>query len=616
MQEMDFSNSSPSTPHFSLTLGATQIADTLTRFRVWAPKAKNLSVQIIQRRGNQETVVQDQPLERDKQGVFSGVVADCATGALYRYQLDGKPGRPDPMSRFQPYGVHGPSQVIDPNRFLWTDQNWQGVKKRDLIIYELHVGSFTEEGTYQAAIAKLDELKQLGITAIELLPIGQTPGRWNWGYDGVNYFAPRNTFGNPDDLKAFIDACHARQISVILDVVYNHVGPEGNYLNEFGYYRSKKHATPWGDALNFDGSGNRMVREFVVSNVLFWIEEYHFDGMRLDAIHYMFDDSEVSIVEEVRARFREYAATIDREIYLIAESNIYDPHLLADEKNYDAIWSDCLMHSIYSHGNPEVRLTDRHYAGTRDLVEALEHAYVFSVPQAMRVGEADRLRHHPNGERDYIESLVMALQTHDSVGNHPHGKRLHQLTCLDFQRAAAPLILLYPSIPMIFMGEEWATDAPFPFFADFEDPGLRQAVDQGRRHEYPYHDWTGTPLPSDPQAFLDSKSKTEHLNVEMHQWYSQLLALRKKGIAAGWLEVKNFTTEHDPDHDLFKLIYNGPAQKVVICSRLAAPDADVVMLRDVTPTESLLDSQQENSGKSSSPFEFVSRHCRIWIESK
>ena len=336
------------------------------------------------------------------------------------------------------------------------------------------------EGTYQAAIAKLDELKQLGITAIELLPIGQSPGRWNWGYDGVNYFAPRNTFGHPDDLKAFIDACHAREIAVILDVVYNHVGPEGNYLNEFGYYRSKKHATPWGDALNFDGSGNPMVREFVISNVLFWIQEYHFDGVRLDAIHFMFDDSETTIIEEVRTRFREYANTLDREIYLIAEANIYDPHLLSDAKNYDAIWSDCLMHSIYSHGNPDVRLTDRHYVAARDLGEALEHAYVFSVPQAIRVTEEDRHRHHPNGDKQYIQSLVMALQTHDSVGNHPHGKRIHHLTCLDFQKAAAPLILLYPSIPMIFMGEEWATDAPFPFFADFEDQGLRQAVDQGR----------------------------------------------------------------------------------------------------------------------------------------
>ena len=210
----------------------------------------------------------------------------------------------------------------------------------------------------------------------------------------------------------------------------------------------------------------------------------------------------------------------------------------------------------------------------------------------------------------------MALQTHDSVGNHPHGKRLHQLTCVDFQRAAAPLILLYPSIPMIFMGEEWATEAPFPFFADFEDPGLRQAVDQGRRHEYPYHDWTGSPLPSDPRAFLDSKSKTEHLNAEMRQWYCQLLALRKQGIAVGWLNVEALTTEHELDHDLFRLVYNSPAQKVVICSRLAAADADEITLHDAAPIELLLDSQQESAGESGSKFEFAPRHCRIWIESK
>lgn len=613
---MDFNSNAPSTAHGSSSLGATPIADDRTEFQVWAPKARKLCVQIIERQGKQETVVREQPLERDEQGVFTGVVDACAPGTLYRYQLDGKPARPDPISRFQPFGVHGPSQVIDPNRFQWTDDNWRGVAKRDLVIYELHVGSFTADGTFGSAITKLDELKQLGISAIELLPIGQSPGRWNWGYDGVNYFAPRNSFGSPDDLKAFIDACHARQIAVILDVVYNHVGPEGNYLNEFGYYRSKKHATPWGDALNFDGSGNQMVREFVISNVLFWIEEYHFDGMRLDAIHYMFDDSELSIVEEIRTRFRKYAASIDREIYLIAESNIYDPHLLATEKNYDAIWSDCLMHSIYSHGNPEVRLTDRHYAGTRDLVEALEHAYVFSVPQAIRVDTADRQRHHPNGERDYIESLVMALQTHDSVGNHPHGKRLHQLTCVDFQRAAAPLILLYPSIPMIFMGEEWASEAPFPFFADFEDPGLRHAVDQGRRHEYPHHDWSGSPLPSDPQAFLSSKSTTEHLNAEMFQWYCKLIELRKKGIAAGWLDVSNLTIEHDLEHDMFRLVYDSPGQAVVICSRLAAVDAKGVTLNDQAAKEMLLDSQAFNTGDSGSNYNFAPRHCRIWIESK
>ena len=592
---MEFSSNSSGLKAESLPFGATPLGENQTRFRVWAPKARNLTVQIIQRHGERETVSKIQPLNRDEQGIFCGVVDECRPGALYRYQLDEKPGRPDPVSRFQPYGVHGPSEVIDPNRFKWTDADWQGIEKRDLIIYELHVGSFTPEGTYLAAIEKLAELKQLGITAIELLPVGQTPGRWNWGYDGVNYFAPRNSFGNPDELRAFMNACHQRQIAVILDVVYNHVGPEGNYLNEFGYYRSKKHATPWGDALNFDGSGNQIVRKFVISNVLYWIQEFHFDGVRLDAIHYMFDDSETSIVEEVRARFREYAKTIDREIYLIAESNIYDPHLLTDEKSYDAIWSDCLMHSIYSHGNPEVRLTDRHYVASRDLVEALEHAYVFAVPQAIRVTDEDRVRHHPNGDRKYIESLVMALQTHDSVGNHPHGKRLHQLTCLDFQRAAAPLILLYPSIPMIFMGEEWATEAPFPFFADFEDHSLRQAVDHGRRAEYPHHDWTDSPLPSDPRAFLASKSQAEHLNVEMRDWYCQIIALRKQGIAAGWLDVRYLTTEHDLDRDLFRLVYEGPEEKVVICSRLAATDADSVTLRDESPKEYLLDSRLGNT---------------------
>ena len=613
MQEMESGNAL-SAGDVLPSFGATPLAGDRTRFRTWAPKARKLCVQVVERNGDHETIVQSKSLDRDKDGVFSGIVDDCPVGSLYRYQLDGKPARPDPASRYQPYGVHGPSEVIDPNRYQWADGSWQGIKKRDLVIYELHVGSFTESGTYLAAIEKLAELQELGITAIELMPVCQSPGRWNWGYDGVNFFAPRNTFGKPDDLKAFIDACHAREIAVFLDVVYNHVGPEGNYLNEFGYYRSKKHATPWGDALNFDGSGNRMVREFVISNVLFWMDEYHFDGLRLDAIHFMFDESELTIVEEIRRCFREYAATVDRQIYLIAEANIYDPHLLAVDKNYDAIWSDCLMHSIYSHGNPEIRLTGRDYVATQDLAEALEHAYVFSVPQAVRVSGDDRKKNHPGGDRTYVKSLVMALQTHDSVGNHPQGKRLHHLTCVDFQKAAAPLILLYPSIPMLFMGEEWSTDATFPFFADFEDQGLRRSVDQGRRTEYPHNDWTGSPLPSDPKAFFNTRSQADQLNGEMHRWYRQLLSLRKSGIAAGWLDVALFSTEHDREHDLFRLVYTGTDRRVVICSRLATPDSGNVTLRDVSPTEILLNSRMDSFEFKGEPIVLGPRQCCVWYE--
>ena len=590
-------------------LGAFPVSENATRFRVWAPKAKTLEVELIQRWGNQERVLSSHPLERDPPGFFSGVVNDCPPGTLYKFKLNQHFSRPDPRSRFQPLGVHGPSQVIDPQAYQWSDRDWQGVKKRDLVIYEMHVGSFTLQGTYASAIERLDELKPLGITAIELLPLAQTPGRWNWGYDGVNFFAARNSFGTPDELKSFVDACHARCIAVINDVVYNHVGPEGNYLGDFGRYGSKKFETPWGDAFNFN---SKHVRQFVIDNVLFWIDEYHFDGLRLDAVHYMFDDKEKHILTEIQERFSAYAKTLDRQIYLIGESNIYDPQLVGDvasgNPNYDAIWSDCLMHSIYKLGNPQVRLTNRQYVDT-DIAEALEHAYVFSTPEAVRVTDEIRKRHHVNGDRQYIESLVMALQTHDSVGNHPRGNRLHQLTSVDYQLAAAPLILLYPSIPMIFMGEEWSTEAPFPFFADFEDPGLRHAVDQGRRDEYPHHDWSGSPLPSDSAAFLSSKSKAEDLNHVVNRKYQELLSLRKTGVEQGWLSVANMSTSSDLNSNVFKLVYEHPEGKLHICSRLERNECQPLPLSEVGAGKILFDSKSEivDSRK------LGKEHCLIWL---
>lgn len=597
-----------SAPQTEAPLGALPVSADQTQFGVWAPKTKKLSVELVERTGDRETVIARHPLKRDQAGFFSGIVDTCPAGSLYRFKLGRNPGRPDPRSRFQPFGVHGPSQVVDPNTFAWNDANWNGVQKRDLVVYELHVGSFTAHGTYMAAIDRLDELKQLGITAIELLPIAQTPGRWNWGYDGVNYFAPRNTFGTPNELKKFVDACHARQIAVINDVVYNHVGPEGNYLSEFGCYRSKKHGTPWGDAFNFDSS---QVRQFVIDNVLFWIDEYHFDGLRLDAVHYMFDDQEKHILAEIQERFLTFSRTLNRRVYLIGESNIYDPELVGDvaggDTNYDAIWSDCLMHSIYTLGNPEIRLTDRHYR-TTDVAEALEHAYVFSTPQGVRVTPELRAQHHPDRDRQYIESLIMALQTHDSVGNHPHGKRLHHLTSIEFQLAAAPLFLLYPSIPMIFMGEEWSTDSPFPFFADFEDSNLRRAVDQGRRNEYPHHDWNGTPLPSAAEAFHCSRSKATDLNTRTHHWYRELLQLRKSGIEAGWLNVRNLTTRADLNTNVYRLVYSNGDRKTHICSRLERRPAEAIQIDGLDDNPILLDSKFPDGASKA----LHNEHCLIW----
>ncbi len=595
-------------PGLKFPLGAFPVSETQTRFSVWAPNAKTVSVELVRRWGNTEKVLSEHLLERSNNDVFFNVVSDCPSRTLYRFKLDKKTGRPDPRSRFQPFGVHGPSQVIDPCSFPWTDQAWAGVSKRDLVIYELHVGSFSQAGTYAGAIEKLDELKRLGISAIEVLPLCQCPGRWNWGYDGVNYFSPNNAFGTPDDLKAFVDACHERGLAVINDVVYNHIGPEGNYLSEFGPYRSKAFDTPWGDA--FDFSRNE-IRQFVIDNILFWIDEYHFDGLRLDAVHYMFDDGDKHILSEIHERFRSHESTLSRKTYLIGESNIYDPDLVGDvaegNPHYDAIWSDCLMHSIYTLGNPNVRLTDRHYQAT-DIADALEHAYVFSTPQAVRVTDAIRRKNHARGDRKYIESLIMALQTHDSVGNHPHGKRLHQLTSVEYQRAAAALILLYPSIPMIFMGEEWSTNAPFPFFADFEDHGLRQAVDKGRRAEYPHHDWAGSPLPSDPVAFTSTRSKPDDLDHATHRWYRDLLQFRKNAIHDGWLTVANLSTRADLENSIFRLVYQNSDGEIHVCTRLGPIDVEPISFDSLGVGQILMDSNCENRNST----EMRGAHCLIW----
>ena len=561
-------------------LGATPVRFNETHFRVWAPKRRNVAVEV----GDGE-MRQRHALTRSEDGYFSGTVPNAGPNALYQYVLDDQLTRPDPASRYQPNGVHGASEVIDPDAFPWTDQAWTGVAKRDLIIYEMHIGAFTDDGTFRAARERLAELLELGITAVEIMPVAQAPGRWNWGYDGVDLFAVRNTYGTPDDFKAFVDACHAKGLAVILDVVYNHLGPEGNYLGDFGPYFSRKHRTPWGEAFNFDGRHSKPVRQFISDNAICWLDEYHLDGLRLDAVHFMLDDSQPTILDDIRRAVSQYADATDRTVYLIAEANVYDRDLLApdaDRLAYDAIWCDCLMHSIYSHALPNLQLTPREYRGASDLAQALQYGYVYSGRQPARVsdqeqGQVDRGKDGPS----HIASFVTALQTHDCVGNHPHGKRLHQLTSKAFQKSAAGLTLLYPSIPLIFMGEEFAASSPFPFFADFEDDRLRKAVDLGRSQEYPQHVWRDALSPSQAAAFYCAKCQPPNdRDTEMFAWYGELIALRKTGVVEGWLSKSRMTSGHDAKRDIFCLRFTREdGSSVLVQARLTAvgqPDVEPV----------------------------------------
>lgn len=527
-------------------LGATLLSANETNFRVWAPHHWNVAVEV-----NIKDETRRHQLERDGDGYYAGVVSGAGHGAHYKYVLDDGATYPDPRSRRQPEGVHGPSEVVDPNRFAWTDAEWRGVAKRDLVIYELHIGAFTAEGTFRAAIDRLPELVELGVTAVELMPVVQTPGARNWGYDGVNLYAVRQTYGEPDDLKAYVDACHACGLAVLLDVVYNHLGPEGNYLGRFGPYFSSRHHTPWGDAVNYDDRRSREVRRFIVENALFWLDEYHFDGLRLDAVHFMFDDSEVSILSEIRAAVDKLGERTGRTLYLIGETNVHDASLLTPVAEarpvFDAIWCDCLMHSLYAQAAPGLQVCHRSYTDPQDLLNALRHGFVYHGPKYQRMAA----EHYPDESlaadgRPVLESFITGLQTHDSVGNHPLGHRIHQLSSKAFQRAAAALTLLHPSIPMIFMGEEAAVEAPFPFFCDFEDRRLRRAVNRGRAKEHPQHDWRGALPPSSEKAYLATKcdDPAKH-DPEMKAWYAELLALRKRGLAEGWLAADRLTVTVD-----------------------------------------------------------------------
>ena len=487
---------------------------------------------------------------------------------------------PDPKAEFLPEGVHNVDSPWDQTKYLWQDAYWRGTNSQDLVIYELHVGTFTPEGTYHAVEQQLPYLLELGINTIELMPVAECPGRWNWGYDGVGFYAPSHNYGTPDDLKSLIDKCHQSGISMILDVVYNHIGPEGNYLSQFGPYFSKKHGTPWGDAFDFDGPNKELARNFIVDNVIYWLREYHFDGLRLDAIHYMFDDSDYTIQQEICDRVAEFKKTVDREIHLIAEANIYDHDLICchdgSRNTYDAIWADDLMHAIYSIAIPDSKLTEREYRGVVDVEEALTHGYLYRGPKIRRTDDEDRAQIHSREKnRDYISSLIMAVQTHDSVGNHPHGKRLHQLANHDFQKAAAALMLLYPAIPMMFMGEESACDSPFLFFADFQDDRLRKAVDQGRKREFPEANWKGAVMPSDERAFYDSKITFPEQSNEMFQWYKQLLHIRKSWNEK-FIDPNQMKISTDLERGIFSIAYELPnGESAFIVSRICDPSKSV-----------------------------------------
>jgi len=519
--------------------GATPLADGSTFFKVWAPKRQRVDVELGERR---------EALTKSDGGWFLASVPDAGAGDRYRFVLDGELSRPDPQSHFQPEGVHGPSEIIDHSRYQWSDEHWQGVGNEDLVIYEIHVGTFTPQGTYRSAIDRLDELIELGITALEIMPLAQCPGRWNWGYDGVNLFAPAHPYGHPDDFKALVDACHQRGIAVILDVVYNHLGPEGNYLADFGPYHSRKHHTPWGPGLNFDSRQSGPVREFVLGNMRYWIENFHLDGLRVDAIRSMRDETMRPIIDDMGSVITDLQSTTERPLHLIAESNIHYPEAIA--AGFTANWNDEIPHAILSLLLDQNDIANRDYHGAGDVEKCLRNGYVFRH----RGDDHAEIRDEA-GPAAVFSEMVQGLQTHDQVGNHPLGHRLATAVSAEAQRAAAALILLHPATPFLFMGEEFS-ESPFCFFVDYGDAHLQRAVVAGRKRDYAHHDWADFISPMSEEAFSRSKLPAQaDGDTGMLKWYRDLLSLRREWLDSGILKQENLRVTHQPQQQSFLLDY-------------------------------------------------------------
>lgn len=527
-------------------LGATHLGRNTTAFRVWAPDCSDLRLHLIEPENREISMERD----GDGDGYFQAVVEGAGPGALYLYRLCPDRERPDPASSCQPRGVHGPSQVTDPE-FPWTDRDWTGLPQEQYVLYEIHTGAYTAEGTFDAVIGHLPELRDLGITAIELMPVAAFPGGRNWGYDGVFPYAVQSCYGGPEGLKRLVDACHAAGLALVLDVVYNHLGPEGNYLGDFGPYFNSLYRTPWGAAINFDGPGSLPVREFFVQNALRWVTEFHIDALRLDAVHSIYDQSATHILEEIARRVHARAAALNRRILVFAESDLNNVRMVqpAEGGGYgmDGQWNDDFHHALHVACTGDRNGYYQDYEGSPDVATALAEGFVYS-------GQYSRHRRRLHGAPSaHIEPrrFIVFSQNHDQVGNRFLGERLSHLTDFESAKLAAAAVILSPYLPMLFMGEEWAEPAPFLYFVSHGDDALIEAVRAGRREEFRHFHYTGeVPDPQNEDTYL--RSKLNHAlwrqpgrRRAMRRYYRELLSLRRVQPAFRDLSRRSMTVETD-----------------------------------------------------------------------
>lgn len=566
-------------------LGPTIDADGQCRFLVWAPFAASVDLLIESPEKRQV------PMDGGGAGYFRVSVPNLAPGSHYFYLLNGEKKRPDPASRFQPHGVHGPSQV-PVTRFPWTDSGWNGLSLEQLVFYEVHTGTFTPEGTFESIISRLPALKSLGITIIELMPVAQFPGSRNWGYDGVYPYAVQNSYGGPEGLRRFVDACHCQGLGVALDVVYNHLGPEGNYLRDFGPYFTDRYKTPWGEALNFDGPESDDVRRFFIENALYWVSEFHVDSLRLDAVHAIVDTSATPFVEELTARVHALAEQLRRTVHVIAESDFNDAHIVQPKelggRGLDAQWNDDFHHALHTLLTDEKIGYYEDFGSTEHLARAYSDGFVYSGQHSRY-----RQRQHGNSSREVpARRFVVFAQNHDQVGNRAQGERLSSLISFERLKLAAAAIVTAPFLPLLFMGEEYAEPAPFPYFVSHSDRALIESVRKGRSEEFAKFAWKGAiPDPQAQETFDLARLNWNLRDAGKHQTllslYAELLRLRRSTPALANLSKTDMTAwtcgpsafgiERWSGFDRVGVVFNVAEQAQPVRTRLGTGDWTVVL---------------------------------------
>ncbi len=493
------------------------------KFEVWAPLAHSLAV----RTGNSSHL-----MEQADGDWWRAEVEDAKAGTDYSFVVDDGDAVPDPRSAWQPEGVNGPSRVVDHSMFAWTDQNWRARPLSSAIIYELHVGTFTAEGTFKSAMERLDYLAELGITHVEVMPLNEFAGPWGWGYDGVDLYAPHHAYGTSDDLKKLIDTCHAKGLAVLLDVVYNHFGPAGNYLGGFGPYLTEAYKTPWGAAVNLDHEGSNEVRRFFIGNALMWLRDYHFDGLRLDAVHAFMDRSAVHFLEQLACEVDALAAQRGRHLVLIAESDLNDPRMVRSREAHgygmNAQWNDEFHHALHSVLTGEQKGYYADFGLLAHLAKSLKRAYVYDGNYSPH---RERVHGRPIAELPG-DRFVVFSQNHDQIGNRARGERLSHLVSLGRQKIAAALVLTSPFVPMLFQGEEFGASSPFLYFSQ-HDPELGAKVSEGRKNEFGAFGWDPAEVPDPQEASTFERSKLdwnelrEGPHAALLDWYKRLIALRR-----------------------------------------------------------------------------------------